>query len=241
VSAVEERVPQGEFEGTATLPILPLRESVVFPSSMTPLAIGQERSLRLVDEAVANDLTIALVTQRDREGEAAGADDLYAVGTSAIVHKMLRVPDGTLRVLVQGLDRIRLDSIEQSEPYLTGLFTPLPDVVGREKEVEALARSVEALFGRVITLAPYLPEELLLAAANAETPSSLANLIASTLRLKTEEKQELLELVDVEERLRRLTAILSHELEVFELGRRSSPRSRRRWTSRSASTSCASS
>ena len=218
MSAVEERLPQGEFEGTATLPILPLRETVVFPASMTPLAIGQERSLRLVDEAVANDLTIALVTQRSREGEAAGAEDLYTVGTSAIVHKMLRVPDGTLRVLVQGLDRIRLDSIEQSEPYLAGLFTPLPDVIGREKEVEALARSVEALFGRVITHAPYLPEELLLAAANAETPSSLANLIASTLRLKTEEKQELLELVDVEERLRRLTAILSRELEVFELG-----------------------
>ena len=88
----------------------------------------------------------------------------------------------------------------------------------REKEAEALARSVESLFGRIIEMAPYLPEELLLAAANAETPSALANLIASTIRLKTEEKQELLETVDVEERLRKLTAILSRELEVFELG-----------------------
>jgi ATP-dependent Lon protease len=218
MSAVEERAPQGEVEGTVTLPIIPLRGSVVFPASVTPLAIGQERSIRLIDEAVDNDLTVALVTSRSPEEGAERAEDLFQVGTSAVVHKMMRVPDGTLRVLVQGLDRIRLESIEQTDPYLTGLFTPLPDVVTREKEVEALARSLEALFGRIISIAPYLPEELLLAAANAETPSSLANLIASTIRLKTEEKQELLETVDVEERLRRLTAILSRELEVFELG-----------------------
>jgi ATP-dependent Lon protease len=221
MSAVEERAPQGEVEGALTLPILPLRESVVFPASMTPLAIGQERSIRLIDEAVDKDLTIALVTSRNPEEDSEaieGVEDLHEVGTSAIVHKMMRVPDGTLRVLVQGLDRVRLDSIEQTEPYLTGLFTQLPDVITREKEVEALARSVEALFGRVISIAPYLPEELLLAAANAETPSALANLIASTLRLKTEERQELLEAVDVEARLRKLTAILSRELEVLELG-----------------------
>jgi ATP-dependent Lon protease len=218
MSTVEERAPQGEVEGTVTLPILPLRESVVFPASVTPLAIGQERSIRLIDEAVDNELTIALVTSRNPEEEAERGEDLYEVGTAAVVLKMMRVPDGTLRVLVQGLDRIRLESIEQTEPYLTGLFTPLPDVVAREKEVEALARSVEGLFGRIISISPYLPEELLLAAANAETPSALANLIASTMRLKTDEKQELLETVDVEERLRKLTVILSRELEVFELG-----------------------
>ena len=218
MSAVEERAQGGAIEGTATLPILPLRESVVFPASVTPLAIGQERSIRLVDEAVANDQTIALVTARSSEEEAERAEDLYEVGTSAIVHKMIRVPDGTLRILVQGLERIRLDSVVQTEPYLTGLFTTLPDIGEEDKEAEALARSVEALFGRIISLAPYLPEELLLAAANAETPSALANLIASTIRLKTEEKQDLLETADVEERLRKLTAILSRELEVFELG-----------------------
>jgi ATP-dependent Lon protease len=218
MSAVEERAPRGEVEGAVTLPILPLRESVVFPASVTPLAIGQERSIRLVDEAVDNDLTIALVTSKSPEEESDEAEDLYQVGTSAVVHKMMRVPDGTLRILVQGLDRVRLESIERTEPYLTGLFTPIPDVVTREKEAEALARSVEALFGRIISIAPYLPEELLLAAANAETPSSLANLIAATIRLKTVEKQDLLETVDVEERLRKLTAILSRELEVFELG-----------------------
>ena len=218
MSVVEEQTPETLDEGTSLLPILPLRETVVFPSSMTPLAIGQERSIRLIDEAVDANRTIALVTSRSGEEEAENAEDLYEVGTSAVVHKMVRVPDGTLRVLVQGLERVKLESVEQTEPYLAGLFTKLPDVPGREMEVEALAHTVESLFGRIISMAPYLPEELLLAAANAESPSGLANLIASTLRLTTEQKQELLEAVDVEERLRKLTAMLSRELEVVELG-----------------------
>jgi len=218
MSAVEEQTPETLDEGTSLLPILPLRETVVFPTSVTPLAIGQERSIRLIDEAVDANKTIALVTSRSSEEEAESAEDLYEVGTSAVVHKMVRVPDGTLRVLVQGLERVKLEQIEQKEPYLAGRFTKLPDVPGREMEVEALAHTVESLFGRIISMAPYLPEELLLAAANAESPSGLANLIGSTLRLSTEQKQELLEAVDVEERLRKLTAMLSRELEVVELG-----------------------
>jgi ATP-dependent Lon protease len=218
MSAVEEQMPETLDEGTSLLPILPLRETVVFPTSMTPLAIGQERSIRLIDEAVDANKTIALVTSRSSEEEAESAEDLYEVGTSAVVHKMVRVPDGTLRVLVQGLERVKLERVEQTEPYLAGHFTKLPDVPGREMEVEALAHTVESLFGRIISMAPYLPEELLLAAANAESPSGLANLIGSTLRLSTEQKQELLEAVDVEERLRKLTAMLSRELEVVELG-----------------------
>jgi ATP-dependent Lon protease len=218
VTEVDEAVLQAETTVPGVLPILPLRDTVVFPESMTPLAIGQERSIRLVDEAVAGDRTIALVTSRASDEEAQSADDLYDVGVSAVIHKLIRVPDGTLRVLLQGLRRIRLEGVEQTDPYLTGTFTDLPDVLGREKEIEALARNVEALFGRIISLVPYLPEELELAAANVETPSALANLIAATMRLKTEEKQELLAEANVEKRLRRLTVILNRELEVFELG-----------------------
>jgi ATP-dependent Lon protease len=218
VSTIEETTPRASAGESTLLPVLPLRETVVFPASLTPLAIGQERSIRLVDEAVAGDQMIAVVTSRNAEEEAQAAEDLHDVGTSAVVHKMVRVPDGTLRVLVQGLDRVRLEGLEQTEPYLTGRFTPLPDVVAREKEVEALARSLESLFAQIVAIAPYLPEELELAAANAESPSALANLIASTMRIATEEKQELLAAADVEERLRKLTVILSRELEVFELG-----------------------
>jgi ATP-dependent Lon protease len=200
------------------MPILPLKETVVFPDSMIPLAIGQERSIRLVDEAVANDRPIALVTSREGDDEAQSADDLHAVGTAAAIHKMIRVPDGTLRILVQGLRRVRLARIVQDDPYLVGEFEELPDVITREKEIAALARNVEALFSRIIALVPYLPDELQLAATNAEDPSALANLIATTMRLKTSEKQELLEEADVEARLRQLTVILNRELELLELG-----------------------
>jgi ATP-dependent Lon protease len=201
-----------------TLPILPLKDTVVFPESMTPLAIGQERSVQLIDEAVASGRTIALVTQRSPEEEARSEADVHGVGTAAEIQKMIRVPDGTLRVLVQGVRRVKLDRVVQSDPYLVGEFSDLPDVEGAPKETEALARNVEALFGRIVEMVPYLPDELQLAAANADDPSALANLVATVMRLKTEEKQELLEEADVEARLRKLTVILNRELEVFELG-----------------------
>jgi ATP-dependent Lon protease len=202
------------------LPLLPLRETVVFPESMTPLAIGQERSIQLIDDVVAGDRMLALVTARDAEIEQPGFDDLYPVGTAAVVHKMIRVPDGTLRVLVQGLRRVRLVRNVQTDPYLIGEFEEVPDKVVETPELEALTRNVQSLFARIIGLVPYLPEELQLAAANVEDPSALCHLVASTLRLKTDDKQRLLEIVDVEERLREVSRILNRELEVFELGTR---------------------
>jgi ATP-dependent Lon protease len=208
-----------ELELPAALPVLPLKETVVFPQSMSPLAIGQERSVRLIDDVVAGDRLLALVATRDGSVESPGWDDIYEVGTVAVVHKMIKVPDGTLRILVQGIERVRIDHPVDTEPYLLAEFSAFPDVVVETPELEALTRNVQGLFGRIIGLAPYLPEELQLAAANVDDPSALAHLVASTLRtIKTEERQELLETVDVEERLRKVSAILSRELEVFELG-----------------------
>ena len=157
------------------------------------------------------------MTTRDSENEHPTFNDLYEVGTAAVIHKMIRVPDGTLRVLVQGLRRIRLEDPEV-EPYLVGRFVEVPDVLEETPEVEALTRNVQALFARIIALVPYLPEELELAAANVDDPSALCHLVASTLRLKTEEKQELLEDVSVEERLRHVRGSGSAEPQVFELG-----------------------
>jgi len=202
----------------ATLPVLPLKETVVFPDSMTPLAIGQERSIKLVEEAVSGDRAIALVTVRNPEADPPGWDDLYEVGTAAVIHKMMRVPDGTLRILVTGTRRIKVERHVQTDPYLAGEFTELPDELVESREVEALTRNVQSLFARIIGLVPYLPEELQIAAANVDDPSALCNLVASTLRLKTEEKQQLLELTDVQARLREISSILNRELEVFELG-----------------------
>jgi ATP-dependent Lon protease len=203
----------------AALPVLPLKQVVVFPHSMTPLAIGQERSVRLIDDVVAGDRLLALITSRDETIDSPGWDDLYDVGTVGLVHKMLKVPDGTLRILVQGLERVTLDHRVDNDPYLIGEFGGLPDVVVETPELEALTRNVQGLFSRIIGLAPYLPEELQLAAANVDDPSALTHLVASTLRtISTEERQDLLETIDVEARLRKVSAILSREVEVFELG-----------------------
>ena len=208
-----------EIELPAVLPVLPLKETVVFPQSMTPLAIGQERSVRLIDDVVAGDRLLALVTAKDSSIEAPGWDEIHEIGTLATVHKMIKVPDGTLRILVGGLHRIRIARRISDDPYLVGEFEAVPDVVTDTPEVEALTRNVQGLFGRIIALAPYLPEELQLAAANVDDPSALAHLVASTMRaIPTEERQQILETVDVEQRLRQISAILSRELEVFELG-----------------------
>ncbi|MGN6430859.1 MAG: endopeptidase La [Gaiellaceae bacterium] len=207
-----------ELEIPAELPVLPLKETVVFPQSMTPLAIGQERSIKLVEDAVDGERLLALVTVENAEPERPGWDDLYQVGTAAVIHKLIRVPDGTLRILVQGIRRVRLERRINEKPYLVGEFVEVPDEVEATPEVEALTRNVQMLFGRVIAAVPYLPDELELAAANVDDPNALSYLVASTLRLKTEEKQNLLEMTDAGERLREISRILSRELEVVELG-----------------------
>jgi ATP-dependent Lon protease len=213
-----EAPPSQLEELPAELPVLPLKDTVVFPDSMTPLAIGQERSIRLVDDVIGGERLLALVTVRDPEVEAPGWSDLHGIGTAAIVHKMIRVPDGTLRILVQGLRRIHLDEPVADEPYLVARFSVVPDEEEGSTELEALMRNAQSLFGQIIGLAPYLPEELQIAAANVADAGALCNLVASTLRLKTEEKQQILETADAEERLREITKILNRELEVFELG-----------------------
>jgi ATP-dependent Lon protease len=217
---VSEVVPEAGAgpEVPQVLPVLPLKETVVFPESMSPLAIGQERSVKLVEDVVSGDRLVALVTVRNPEADPPGWDDLFEIGTAALVQKMIRVPDGTLRILVQGLRRISLARRVDDEPYLVAEVEEVPDVVEESRELEALTRNVQGLFARIIGLVPYLPEELQLAAANVDDPSALSYLVVSTIRIKTEEKQRLLEIADVTQRLRELSAILNRELEVFELG-----------------------
>jgi ATP-dependent Lon protease len=216
--APDVSVDEKDVEIPPTLPVLPLKETIVFPQSMTPLAIGQERSIKLVDDVVSGDRMLALVGAKPDAPEVPGWDDLYEIGTAAIVHKLVRVPDGTLRILVQGLRRIKLERHAGDDPYLVGDFVEVPDELEDTKELEAVTRNVQNLFGRIIAAVPYLPEELQIAAANVDDPSALSHLVASVTRLKTEEKQALLETANVEERLRAISGILSRELEVIELG-----------------------
>jgi ATP-dependent Lon protease len=203
----------------ATLPVLPLRDTVTFPETLVPLAVGQERSMALINDALGGDRLIAMVASREPEIESPGPEALYDVGVAGVVARMLKVPDGTLRILVQATQRIRVAGYAQTEPYLVAQVEELPDVSTTETpELLALVRNVQATFTNIVEQVPYLPEELHVAVANLDDPGALSHLIAGALRLRAEEKQALLEERDVAKRLRRLSELLASELEVVALG-----------------------
>jgi ATP-dependent Lon protease len=217
--AREIEVPTARGSLPAALPVLPLRDTVVFPETLIPLAVGQERSMALINEALGGDRMIAMVASRNPEIEAPAPEDLYDVGVAGVVARMLKVPDGTLRILVQATQRIRVAGWERTEPYLVAHIEELPDAGTTETpELLALVRNVQATFTNIVEQVPYLPEELHLAVANLDDPGALSHLIAGALRLKPEEKQALLEERDVAKRLRRLSEVLARELEVVALG-----------------------
>jgi ATP-dependent Lon protease len=202
-----------------TLPVLPLRETVPLPDTLTPLAVGQERSIRLVDDVLRGNRMLVMVASRNPEIEAPGPEDLYDVGVVGAIARMIKVPDGTMRVLVQGGQRVHIDHWVRQTPYLVAEVAERPDVVAApDAELEALVRNVRQTFSSIVEGNPYLPEELQLAIANIDDPGALSHLIAGSLRIKPEEKQELLEEVDVARRLRRLVEILARELEVISIG-----------------------
>ena len=210
--AAEERsLPEG-------LPVLPLRETVPFPNMLTPLAVGQERSVQLVNDVLGGERMLTMVASRDPENETPGPDDLYDVGVVGVVARMLKVPDGTLRILVQGSQRVQLKEFIATEPYLVARIEDEPDIVEDTPELEALARNVQATFAQIIEQVPYLPEELQIAVANVDDPAELSYMIGGALRIKTEEKQALLEERDLAKRLRRLSEVLARESELISIG-----------------------
>lgn len=202
------------------LPVLPLRGVVVYPMMWLPLPVGQERSLRLVEETLPSDRIIALVTSKDEEIEEPAPDEVYRVGTAAQVHRVLKTPDGTMRLLVQGLERIRLLEFTQEKPYLRARIEILPEAIEEGLEMEALMRAVQDLFRRLIELEPQMPDELTIMSINVEDARQLAYLVASSMRLKIEDAQAILEMDQVRNKLLRLIQLLKKEIEVLELGRK---------------------
>ncbi|MEA2182298.1 MAG: ATP-dependent Lon protease, partial [Solirubrobacteraceae bacterium] len=200
------------------LPVLPLRETVPFPDTLTPLAIGQDRSVQLVNDVLAGNRMLVMLASRQPDLEEPGPSELFDVGVVGIVARMLKVPDGTLRLLVQGAQRVRVDRWTSEEPYLVAQISEQPDVVEETPELIALMRNVQQTFSQIVEAVPYLPEELQIAVANVEDASALSHLISGSLRLPTEQKQELLEETNVARRLRRLTEVLARELEVISIG-----------------------
>mgnify|MGYP005840809695 CR=1 FL=1 len=204
----------------AELPILPLRGVVVYPQTVIPLTVGQPRSIKLVDEVVNGDRLVGLVTAVNPELETPGPDDIYRVGTLASIHRLFRAPDGTIRMLVQGLTRIEVDEFVSTEPYLRARIHATPEDVEETIEIEALMRNVVGQFTRLSELVPTIPSELISSALNVDDPLQLVYTIATYIRIDLEEAQALLELNSTEAKLRRLMTILNKELEVLELGRK---------------------
>ena len=213
-------VAVSEAELPEALPVLPLRDSVAFPDTMLPLAVGQERSIKLVNDVLAGNRMLVMVAAKEPGAEEPGPDELYGVGVVGMVARMMKVPDGTVRILVQCGQRVELGDFVATTPYLVARITEAPDELEPSPELEGLRRNVQATFSRIIEELPYLPEELQLAVANLDDPAELAHLIAGALRIKTEEKQRLLEERDVTKRLRLLSEILARELELVEIGSR---------------------
>ncbi|MFZ9669512.1 MAG: endopeptidase La [Solirubrobacterales bacterium] len=214
----EEETIRALEELPDALPVLPLRETVAYPDTLSPLGVGQERSIKLVDDVLAANRMLVMVASREPEDETPGPEQLYDVGVVGVVTRMLKVPDGSIRILVQGTQRVRIGDYVAEEPYLVARIDELPDEVEDSPELEALTRNVQKTFSEIIEQIPYLPEELQLAVANVDDPSALSHLIAGALRIPTAEKEELLEEVDVGKRLRMIAKILARELEVIQLG-----------------------
>jgi ATP-dependent Lon protease len=205
----------------AEVPLLPLRDTVLFPSSFMPLAVARESSVKLIDDSIAGDKLIAVVTQRDPTHEEPGQADLHAIGTLTHIHKMFKLPDGSLRLIVQGLTRVAIDRITVSKPYLRAEITEAVEVANEADalELDALQRNVRNSFQQVVQLSPVLSEDLATLSANIAEPGRVADFIASSLgTIGTAAKQHLLETIDVRARLAELNRLLTKELEVLELG-----------------------
>ncbi len=202
------------------LPILPLRGLVVFPETITPLIVGQARSVHLVDDVVGGDRLVGLVASHNAEQETPGPDEVYRIGTVAAVHRLFRVQDGSLRLLVQGLVRFHIDDFTSTDPYLKARVTARPESGEHNIEIEALTRSLGEQFRRMAELVPNMPEELLASILSLEDPLQLAYSIANYIRIDLKDAQDLLEIDSLQQKLERLVKLLEKELEVLELGRK---------------------
>jgi ATP-dependent Lon protease len=203
------------------LPILPLRDTVLFPNSFMPLAVARESSVRLIDEAISGGKLIGVFTQRDATVEEPQQADLYGLGTASHIHKMFKLPDGSLRLIVQGLARLKLEEVTAARPYLRARVSLAPEITAdiHNLEIDALLRNIRTNFQQVVSLSPLLSDDLQTLSANITDPGRLADFIASSLTtISTQVKQEVLETRDVHARLDTLNRVLIKELEVLELG-----------------------
>jgi ATP-dependent Lon protease len=202
------------------LPVLPLKDTVVYPFAVQPLGVGQERSIRLIDDVMRGDRLVVLVAQKSADIEQAGPDDIFKIGTVARIARMIRMPDGTIQIIVQGLERVAIGEFTQEKPYLIANVAPKPEKQEDDDETEAIKRNVVSYFQRLVTLVQNVPEGVAAATLNLEEPRQVVYVIATFVQMDLELRQKLLELDSVRAKLENLSNFLAHELEIFELGRK---------------------
>ena len=199
------------------LPVLPLKDTVIYPHIIVPLLITREEYVKLIDDALTADRLVAAVASKE-EVETPQPEQIYDIGTAAAIIRMLKLPDGSMQLFVQGVQRIRLVEYVQRQPYLKARVEKVREVMEDSVELEGLARNVLTQFKKMVSLAPYLPNEIFIAAMNIGEPNNLSDFIASNINISLEEKQELLEALDVKTRLEKLTVFLNKEIEILEIG-----------------------
>ncbi|MCH8018610.1 endopeptidase La [candidate division KSB1 bacterium] len=206
------------FEIPQVLPILPLRNTVVFPQQIIPISVGREKSIKLIEEALSENKLITLVAQRDGKVEDPRPEDLFRWGTVTSVMKVFKMPDGTQSVMVQGLSRAQVLDYTQVDPFFKALVQPQPEKKVAGVSIEALIGNIRSLFEKIVGRASYLTPEHVILIANTEDPGRLADVIIWNLTISTAEKQSVLELIDIKDRLEKLNYILTKELQILELG-----------------------
>lgn len=204
-------------EKADSFPVLPLRDIVVFPHMIVPLFVGREKSVRALEDVMKDDKQILLVAQKNAADDDPGKDDIYQIGTVSTVLQLLKLPDGTVKVLVEGMQRASIDSFTQTDDYFEVQATRIPEALGDEQELEAISRSVVSQFEGYIKLNKKIPPEVLVSVNQIEDPSKLADTVASHLAIKISEKQELLEVDSVIERLERVLGFMEAEIGVLQV------------------------
>jgi ATP-dependent Lon protease len=199
------------------LPILPLRDNVIFPFVVFPLVVIEKHLVQLVNEALIGSKLIGIFLQKNTDKEFPNKDDLYSVGTVANVLKMFQVPDGSIRLLIQGFSRVQLGEIIQERPYLTGTVNSVQVSFEHHMELDALTRGVSESFQKMVTLSPILPDELKVIISNIKEPDKMADMVASSLNIDVQEKQQILEEFDVKNRLTMIMTAISKEIQLLEL------------------------
>ena len=200
------------------LPVLPLRGTVLYPDLILPIMVGRKKSVKLIDDAMDSDRIIGVITQKRSEIEDPKETDLYSVGVAALILRMIRELDGSQRVIVQGVSRMKVKEYFQREPYFKARVEVIDEGLVQGVEIDALMMNLKNLFQRAVELAPYLTSELGTMVSNIKSPSILADLIASNLNISTTEKQGILETFDIRERLTKVHLFLNKEVQVLELG-----------------------